>query len=154
MTISYDLGDPLAWELIFTGTRSMSTAPKSLWKSLPIPEIVTDIQPISNIVAVRASSASNPGYWKFGGYASQKIVPGIAASGSSLLATTSSQKIWLDRLSILFFPDLTDSYYLTFNIPYWLRQIDLSVWQYLGAVEDSTEQKLDYIQGRLDAILN
>ena len=132
----------------------MATAPQSLWKSLPIPEIVTDIQPISNIVAVRASSTSNPGYWKFGGYASQKIVPGIAEGGASPLATTSSQKIWLDRLSILFFPDLTDSYYLTFNIPYWLRQIDLSVWQYLGVIEDSTEQKLDYIQGRLEALLN
>jgi hypothetical protein len=153
MTISYQLADPLSWELIFSDSRSMATAPKSLWKSLPIPEILTDIQPISNIIAVRASSSSNPGHWQFGGYANQKIQPGLVAFSPQSLAITSKQKIWLDRISVLFFPDLTDSYYLTFNIPYWLRQISLDVWQYRGAIEDSVEQRLDYIQGILESLL-
>jgi hypothetical protein len=154
MTISYQLTDPLSWEFLWSGSQSVATAPKSLWKSLPIPEILTDIQPISNIVAVRANSASNPGHWKFGGYVNQKIQAGLIANNGNQLVTTSTQKIWLDRISILFFPELTDSYYLTFNIPYWIRQIDLDVWQYRGEVEDSIEQKLDYIQGILQSLLN
>lgn len=154
MTISYTLNDSDSWELLWNGSFSVAIVPSSEARRTPLPEISIPIQAYYPIIAVKISSASNPGHWKFGGYVNQKAVFGIIENNQANNINTSKQKIWLDRVTAVFFPQLTDSYQITFNIPWWLRQVDITVWQYIGPVEDSYEQKFDYIQGTLAAILD
>jgi hypothetical protein len=118
-----------------------------------MPEIVVPFQLDNPIVAVYAHANSAEEHWKLAGKAQQKIITGLTVGGTPE-TVTAIKRIWLKQISLLFFPRLSSTYTLSFHIPYWLRDINLVVWEYVGPINDSIDQKLTAIQSDLAMLQN
>jgi hypothetical protein len=63
-----------------------------------------------------------------------------------------ARRFYLKQINILRFQRLATNWTLVLRVPYWFRHIDLTVWQYTGLIEDTTETQLDQIQADLDIV--
>jgi len=154
MTITYQISNSANWNQIWSTTRTaQSVEPSVLEKYYPIPEIVAPFQFDNPILAVYADSNSAEEHWKLAGKAQQKVLTGLVVGGTPE-TVTAIKRIWLKQISLLIFPRLASTYTLGFNIPYWLRDINLIVWEYVGPINDSIDQKLTAIQSDLATLQN
>ncbi len=68
-------------------------------------------------------------------------------------AVVDSKRIFLNQFSLLRYPvSFGSSYSLLISVPYWHRQITLSLWEYTGPVIDTADQKLEQILERLPVL--
>lgn len=146
MAIVYDFGNSASWSFLWSGSETAEPIPHPVFeKYYTIPDVVVPIQLSSPICAVYAESNTDPGTWRFGGTAFYKIGTGITTGGvpDSFVA---SRKFYLKQINIIRFQRLATSWTLVLRIPYWIRHIDLSVWEYTGLIEDTIETSLEEIK--------
>lgn len=152
--IAYNLTTSSNWQQLWSGNYTAQPVELNvLERYYPIPEIQVNVQLDKHILACLAHSPSSPPNWKFAGRAYFKLETGITVVPVPE-TVFSVKKIWLQQISLLFVPKLSTSYALSFKIPYWIRDIQLIVWEYTGPVNDSLALKLDEIQSDLTTLQN
>ena len=102
----------------------------------------------STIIAVYCESSSAEPSWKYGGRVFQKIFTGLTVGGSAE-SRVGTAKIWLNEIEVIFFQKVTSTYRLVFNIPYWIRNITVSVYEYTGPIQDTVDSDLQEIKTSL-----
>jgi hypothetical protein len=102
-------------------------------KYSPIPDWTTTTTLDSPIIAVNATSSTAEPHWKYAGMAIQEIRTGLSVGGQPD-STIAAKKFYLNQTTLLIFPDLGPDFNLLFRIPYWLREIDLTLWNYVGPI--------------------
>jgi hypothetical protein len=135
MSIIYDFGNNQSWVSIFNDTFTAAAVPtQELREYYPIPDIVIPIQISSPVIAIYCASSSDPGTWNYAGKVRQKINSGLLVGGvlDGLIAT---RRLKLREVNILRFDRVSSSYSIEISIPYWLRDIGLLVWEYIGLIE-------------------
>lgn len=156
---TYNTGNTVNWELLWSTSQTAPTPPggvKELYRYYPIHPfslpLLIDAQ--YNLIAVYCTSTTAESYWHYAGRAVQKISTGVLTAGTQD-ATVSVKKIWLNQVSLLnFFTGYQPTYGLFFEIPYWIRQISISVHKYIGPVSDSYLNKMSSIHGDLITLQN
>lgn len=138
-----DLSNSDNWVGFFHASFQAGRTPGNT-KVVPIPEIIMPDSLSSHILAVAASSSTAKPNWRFAGFLNQRIELGLTAIGTPD-TDASRHKAWLDRLTLVIFPKLTSSYYLSFETPKWFQDIDLTIFQYVGPESDSTESLINQI---------
>lgn len=161
----WDLATRENWELLLSERRAVTysnnTAPTDLrYKYTPISPIYATPQSHTLLIGTVSNSALQ--HWFLGAIASQYLYvsPSMTLDTTSGVQAGDSKKIGLNRLTLIEFKNYDVSpYILKLEIPYWLEDIAVEVWEYQGyipASEDNSEilDRLDAIEDKLDALEN
>lgn len=142
MSIVYDFSNSQNWQLGWSGEKIAPDVPNdSLNRYYPIEDFTVPVQFDTPVVAIYLESDTDPGRWIRGGFAKQKISTGITGGGG-LDAFSQAVPLRLREINLVQFPQITTSYGITLSIPYWLRHIEVTVYQYVGTIVDTIEDKL------------
>jgi hypothetical protein len=152
MGLQYALGNSENWGLAFSGSFTAASAPGSGDRYIPIPEVEVPILLTSQVIAVFCQSNQAPPRWRLGGLMNLKIQTGILTGGAFDTYPFEKKRIWLSRVTLFTLPVLTPDYSLSFDIPYWIRQISLSVYEYTGPIVDPLQVKVDSIDSQLQTL--
>jgi hypothetical protein len=107
---------------------------------IPIPPISAPIFLESDIIAVYINTTVPTGRnWRYGGFCEQRFTSGLLVGGSAD-AAGEPKNIWIDKITTIFFPQITAQYSLRFYFPSWFKSVSLSLWQYTGP--DDTDEKI------------
>ena len=121
--------------------------------STPIPAFELGFLFESHILAVRCSSDSAKPNWRFAGILNQRFQLGTGGAASPLpVVNASSRTIRLNRSALVQFQHLTSNYQLVFEPAHWLKDVQLTVWEYRGPVTDTTLEKIDLVIDATDRI--
>ncbi len=144
-----DLQSQGSWVQVYNETRAASVVVDSSFTPIPAFELGFLFE--SHILAVRCLSNSAKPKWRFAGILNQKFQLGTGGAASPLpVVNASSRTVRLNRSALVQFQHLTTNYQLVFEPAHWLKDIQLTVWEYRGPVWDTTEEKIDLV---LDATL-
>jgi hypothetical protein len=150
--ISYNAGNSSNWEPVWSNSFTAEPAPGNrpeLERYFPLPDISVPIQLSAGLLAFYATSQDADPKWKFAANVKRKYVTGLTVGGNPD-AVVDSKRIFLNQFSLLRYPvSFGSSYSLLISVPYWHRQITLSLWEYTGPVIDTADQKLEQILERL-----
>jgi hypothetical protein len=152
MALQYSLGNSDNWVLAYSVRVTAANAPGSGDRYIPIPEIEVPILLTSQVIAVFCQSSQASPRWKLGGLMNLKVQTGILTGGEFDTYPFEKKRIWLNRITLFTLPVLTPDYSLSFDIPYWLRQISISVYEYTGPIVDPLQVKVDSIDTRLESL--
>ncbi len=119
----------------------------------PIPAFELGFLFESHILAVRCLSNSAKPTWRFAGKLDQRFQLGTGGAASPLpVVNASSRTVRLNKSALVQFQHLTSNYQLVFEPAHWLKDVQLTVWEYRGPVSDTTEEKIDLVLDATDRI--
>lgn len=112
----------------------------------------------SNILMIGTASNSAKPYWFLGAFVSRFLYISPSTSGQFIAGVQAEEtrKVGLSRLTLLEFkPYSLDSYLLAIEPPYWLEDIYVEVWEYVGQIIDDADileikQRLERIEFKVD----
>lgn len=150
----WDLATKENWELILSDRRTVQRVnnpdlAQNQYEYIPIAPIYTN--PNSHVLLIGTYSASAKPYWFLGARASQYLYVSPSTSSNFISGVQASdiKRVGLNRLTLVKFDNYDVlPYTLQLEIPYWLEDIYVEVWEYQGYVSQGYEEVLD----RLDAI--
>ena len=127
------LSDAANWQQVYNDEIVADDAPHGRY--YPIQSFVVPALLTSPILCLGASSLSARPHWKLGFYARQYL-------GSTGLGAieTNSYRAFLDRLVLARFQLFSPQYQLRIEIPFWHQRMSIGIWEYSGAIGDTTEQ--------------
>lgn len=147
----FELTNPNNWEQIYNQSFTAEIISPQPLKYRPIPEIAFPLVMQRHIIVCGANSSTAPPNWRFAGFVDQRLRFGLTVGGA-YDGNAYQKKIWLKRNTLIIFPRLTPDYSFSIKIPYWIDQIELIFWQYIGIENDSTELALAAMSAKLDEI--
>lgn len=156
MAISYQLANSANWRKRWSVTKNAPPPPqdkKSLYSDprYRIADFFCSIRLSSPVIAINNYSRTAKSHWKLAGNIIKVVDTGILL-GNSLDTTEEVQRFWLNQTTLFFLKKTVSTYGLKFSIPYWVRDIRISVYEYTGTINDSIEQKLDQIKTSINLI--
>ncbi len=138
----------LVWEKLTIAQRVVIDPEK---QHHPIPAIKMPVQLESPIFVVLVENQQAKSTWRYAGVVTQLVSTGIIDFGGSDDVEVTSRKLWLNRVSLHIFPELTTAFSLKFYIPHWFEEVSITVWEYLGQ-NNSLDDILARIETKIDAI--
>lgn len=137
MTVQLQLNNQ-NWEQIYNESFSVTFVTDKIFapfQEISIPSVIN-----KHIIAVYINTEIPEGAkWNFAGNLIQRIELGLSVGGSFNLDEFSRRKLFLNRIKLIVFPKITDTYSLSFELPKWFKSVKILIWQYLGSDIDSTE---------------
>ena len=164
----WDLAGRENWELLLIEQRNVTykdgkSPSDSRYSYTPISPIY--ITPQSHLLLVGLASNSALRNWFLGARASQYLFvsPSNTGNFASGVQVEDTKRLGLNRLTLFEFKNYNFTpYILQLEIPYWLEDIYVEVWQYTGSTGsdnpsgavDAITQDLARIESKIDAIEN
>lgn len=146
------LGNSSNWETIFNQSISGVKLPKEGggYKAVPIPEISVSVLLDVFVLAVLVSTTVPENReWKFAGYLKQQVSTGIVFGGSQDASFNRRQPLFLDKINLVLFSKISNSYSVSVKVPDWFEDATVVVWQYIGPDYDAD---LARIEAKIDAL--
>lgn len=140
------LSNSANWEDVYNESTTALSITST--RHAPISEITVPVLFERHIIAVYATSSTAKPTWHFAGFLNQKIRLGLIPGGLPDADAVQRRKIWLNRVTLLFFPKITSTYSVSFNIPKWFNTISLNIFEYRGIESDSTEDLIRELANR------
>lgn len=138
------------WQQVYNESRE--GIPISEKHHIPIPAFEIGLLFEHHILAVRCISTTAKAHWRFAGNLSQRFQIGTGGSTSPLPVVTAARRgLRLNRAELIRFPRLTTNYELLFEVPHWIKDMRLTVWEYSGIESDTTEETLIRIEDRMNS---
>ncbi|MDF5706550.1 MAG: hypothetical protein PUP90_02420 [Nostoc sp. S4] len=138
------LGNSSNWESVYTSSvNAVVSADGQSYR--PIPTITIPILLDKHIIAVSVTCSTAKPTWYFGGFINQKIALGILVGGLPDSEAVQKRKIWLNRITLIIFPKLTETYSLSLDVPKWFQDVSFSVFKYIGTESDTTEDLINQV---------
>ena len=128
----------------------------------PLPAFEVGFLFTSHILAVRARSTKAKPHWRFAGNLYQRLQLGTGGSASNLPTVDLSVKgVPLSRAILVDLPRYTYEYELNFITPFWIEDMQLTFWEYVGIDSDNitdsvllAREDLERIEGKIDNYSN
>lgn len=136
------------WDPVYT-TNLTATVENNV--QFPIENFTIPIQFDSHVLAVFCSTTGSNGNWHYGGKIYQKIQTGIVVGGTPS-ESVSLRKIWLNRISLLFFKPFTSTYSLEIEIPRWFPDFHIDIFEYTGQIVYPDSQAIARIEEKVNQI--
>ena len=135
MTQIVQLGNSDNWERLWE--TNIYAAKTSLRTYVPIPEIECPFLIDKFILNIYVSQTEGKDYWRFAGFLNQKLLGRLTVPGQAEFNAINKERLYLNRWMLFNFPKLTTDYTISFEIPFWFRDVDIKVYQYTGVNYDS-----------------
>ncbi len=154
MSLSVDLSNSQNWDLVFN--QYFQPIPSSN----PNPSVIYPVYEFSisavlfdnPLVAIYAHSSKAPAHWQFAGKLIQRVAVGLIVGGNNE-AIQETRAVRLNSIQVFNLPQYTSTYQLNFRVARWLQDIELKVWQYIGAVDDEYIDRFTAIDSKLNTII-
>lgn len=151
----WDLATRENWELILSESRLVTYNNNTLptddrYKYTPISPIYATPSSHTLLIGTRSNSARQ--HWFLGARASQYLYvsPSNNFSYTSGVQALDIKKIGLNRLTLVEFKNYNViPYVLEIDIPYWLEDIYVEVWEYISTETDLLDDRLHGIENSL-----
>src|SRR5579883_2438689 len=144
MTIQLDLENSANWQSFYTQSYNVQTTASGYY---PIPKTVLPVLASTPVLHVSTSSSDVGRNWNTGGW--------LTPLFDNAIALARHNSFWLplngSRLVVLA-GDYASTYQLQFSTPQWMRSITLTIFEYTGAIGDTTDAQLTAIQAQLEQI--
>lgn len=153
---SWDLATRDNWDLILRENRiatQKTEATSGKYFHNPISPIYTN--PSSHILLIGTKSEYAKPHWYLGATASQYLYvsPSMTSGLISGVQASDIKKIGLNKLTLVKFENYDISpYILQLEIPYWLEDIYVEVWQYQSISSGNNDESYNEILNKLDTI--
>lgn len=121
---------------------------------VPIPKTSGVFRYSSCIIGVHVSSASQSSQRPYAGYIAQNYQTGIPGTAIPNAQAYEARKVYLSRLQVLIFPNISTSYSLLFAPPYYFKDINYTVYEYTGPLTDSTDDLVGSLKNNEIAAIN
>lgn len=146
MTTLYEFSNSSNWSLVWTGQKvAKKVLSTTLDRFYPIPDFSVPLLLDNPVLAIYVTSDTDPGTWVRAGYLKQKINTGLA-DGVAVDSYLSQKFLELRKINIVQLQKVNSSFAVEFAVPYWLRQIDVTVWEYTGKIANTITQQLSDLQ--------
>lgn len=142
--IAPNLISPGSWVQVYSEQRTAQSVSDN--EFYPIPPYFVSILLHSPLLVVGTTSNDARSTWRLGGYLQQYI---DAPDTDFIEIPTSKKFVPLNGFTLVRYPMWTTAYKLRFQVPSWIREIRLLVYEYQGTLTDSTE---DLIRATTDLI--
>lgn len=116
---------------------------------IPIAGIEIPIQADHRFLAAGCVSTTARSSWHLGGWLTPSFASGRGDLGDVGLGRLA---VPLQGTKLLVLPQYSTAYKLRFDIPYWIDDLSLTIFQYIGTEGDSTEAILAQVQSSLAEI--
>ncbi|MGK7942348.1 MAG: hypothetical protein AB4062_19750 [Crocosphaera sp.] len=144
------LGNTKSWQLIYQNSyRKNTTKVRNIQNQEvafdSIPDIIIPIKFSSQIIAIWGKTHEGKQTWNLAGYLQQALRTGVSASlnDDSII---SSQRFWLNQISILKFPLDVEDFSIFIKPVVWLPDLSIMLWVFNGDTRTITEKKLDSLE--------
>lgn len=158
-TQGLELSTSTNWQDAYSASASATYLPGSTTSHERIPPIEVPLLFDSHVLAVYPDSTTAKDWWITAGWVSRRIQTGITIGGSPDVRATESQKLIFREINLIIYPNITSTYSLVIDAPYWFDQLSISVWEYIGPVSYSNETliidqniQLDRIEQKIDTL--
>jgi hypothetical protein len=141
MTRTLQLSNADNWQQVYH--HSVAAVTINSDTHVPIAEITVPLLLDTHVLAVYVTTEVPEGRnWNFAGFLNQKFELGLTVGGTPEADELSRRKLWLNKIKLIIFPQLTSTYAISFDIPKWFKSVQLTVWEYVGSDYDSVDQVL------------
>jgi hypothetical protein len=137
------------WELFYSVSQSAAIISGI---NIPIPEITIPILLDKHIIAIYITSPTAKETWYFAGYLNQRLRLGLTIGGNPEADGGMRKRIWLNRIALIILPKLTPEYGLSFNVPRWFKDVNISIYKYTGTENEPIEDTLVRLESKIDAL--
>lgn len=141
-----DLKNDNNWQQVYQDSKTVTYDAVGGYSPLPAFEIPITFDKL--IIAVRTLSAGAKYSWRFSGVLTQRMQLGGGATPLPV-ASLSYNRLRINRSHLLHFPNYNTDYELLFEPYYWIKNINLTIWEYVGPL---TEYVLEAIKNDLSQI--
>jgi hypothetical protein len=145
-----DLQNSQKWGLVWGA--SFVAAKDAKGNNIEIPPIAVPVRIESSIVAVFASSPTGRQSWKIAGTVARRIRAGVSGTDGADVVSNDARLIRLNQFTLFRFVRLTTDYELTISPKWWLPDISVSVYEYIGIDSDTTTEALAEIRDLLEEL--
>jgi hypothetical protein len=139
-----DLGNSQNWNEAFPGI-SRIAATTSSGGYVPIAEIIVPVLLEARILAVLATSSTAKSYQVYAGVCIKKVRTGILVGGLPDTDAAEARKLYLNRITLMKFEQVTADFQISFKPSWRLSQIDFRVWKYTGIDSNTLDDSLNVI---------
>ena len=138
------LGNSANWDLFYSTSVEAVTSNNGE-SYTPIPTITVPTLLESHIVASFVHCSNSKPTWYFGGFLNQRINLGLTVGGLPDSDAVQKRRLYLNRLTLIIFPKLVDSYAVTFDVPRWFQDVTFTLFEYTGVESNSTDDLINQI---------
>lgn len=147
MVVQYDFTNGNNWQLFWEDQRIAQQVSSTLNRFYPIgimKPFNTFQQPI---IKVHAKNPEGKPTWRLAGLYFIKIFAGSVVSGGIPETVIKVGKFYLEQAEIIFVPPYSPDFSIEFQIPFWHRKMQITMWEYIGPNTNTIERKLDDLLG-------
>ncbi|MDJ0581756.1 hypothetical protein [Crocosphaera sp.] len=101
----------------------------------------------SSIIKVHAKNPDAPSHWRLAGKYFIKMFAGSVVSGGVPETVIKWGKFYLNEARIIEIPPWSADFSIEFQIPYWHRKMQITMWEYIGPNTNTIHRKLDDLIG-------
>jgi hypothetical protein len=154
-----DLLNQNNWNQIYEEARTAQAAMEAGgYYPIPIFEIPLALQ--SRVLAVRCFSSTAKFTWRFAGNLKAQVSAPIAGINSPPLEVANIY-LQLNRTKLVVLQPYVSNYNLVLENAPWLKDLKITIWEYTGAIEDTTEELIGIarvdilrVEAKIDDISN
>jgi hypothetical protein len=140
--------DPTKWSLLYS--QQFAVERYNARQYQPIPPQRLPILAENRVLVVGSASQRAKATWKHGG-----ILHAMVNTGATpfQLADVASYRLGCNQAKLIILPAIASTYQLRFEIPSWFEEVNLTIFEYLGPVTDSTENLIAELQSSVNQLL-
>lgn len=150
MGIIANLQDGNLWEPAWNDSFAVTPVPGTS-NVYPIGTIAIPVLTSNQVIGLYIGSNDSPPNWKYAGMLRQVVSTGLVVGGLAN-AQFSQHKVYLNRINIIDLPKATTDSALYLDVPYWIPDISLNLFEFTGSVvnrENSNVKVVNVITGTI-----
>ncbi|NJN13602.1 MAG: hypothetical protein HC836_24755 [Richelia sp. RM2_1_2] len=135
MSLIANLQDTNLWVPVWSGNFEAQPVPNTTNRVYPIGTIGIPVLVSSQVIGLYVGSNNSPPNWKYAGMLRQVVPTGLIVGGLAN-AQFSQHKVYLNRINVIDLPKCTTESALYLDVPYWIPDISLNLFEFTGSVID------------------
>lgn len=147
MTVEYEFTNGNNWSLFWSQSVTANPVVSTLERFYPIGTMKPPTTFSSQIIKVHGANPEARENWRYAGRYFIKMFAGSVVSGGVPETVVKVGKFYLDQAEIIEIPPWSPTFSIEFNIPFWHRKMQITMWEYIGPNTNTVHRKLDDLLG-------
>lgn len=152
MTAIYDIDNTTNWLQIYSDDfQATYIQGQQIPIYTPIPKTELPVNIDSSLVAIHCTSTQYPNSQKYLGSVVQAVL--INQSFPTDTATANAKRIYSNQTVLAQFTEFDDTYRLVLSVRWWVEQLSITVYEYIGLENFKIENRLNIIEEKINQLL-
>ena len=144
------LGNSANWLQVWTSAIVATRTPDGGF--IPMPPLQCPVRLESRIITIYTYSARAKATWQIAGVLTRKIRAGVLVGGGYDVGVADLKLLRLNKNNLYIFDPLETDYEIEISPKYWLEDLEVAVFEYIGIDTDTVSEKLNQIELKIDGL--